>query len=68
MRGDAETEDDRRMGDKKRSQAKLSALLETASKRVKDAEIAFNTCIYKSGKEKNRVERAVNAVKKEEAL
>ena len=67
-RGDAEKEDDRRMGDKKRSQAKLSALLETASARVKDAQADVDKCTCKRGKRKRGVDRALASVKKEEAL
>ena len=36
VRGDDEKEDGRRMGDKRRLQAKLSALLQRASERVKN--------------------------------
>ena len=59
VRGDIETEDDRRMGDKKRLQAKLSALLETASKRVKDAQYAVDKCTCRNGKKKRSVDRAL---------
>jgi hypothetical protein len=69
VRGDAETEDDRRMGDKKRSQAKLSALLETAAERVEQAQADVDKCTCKSTKKKrSRVDRALADIKKEEAL
>ena len=68
VRGDAETEDDRRMGDKKRSQAKLSALLETAGARVKQAQDDFDKCTCKNSKKKRRVDSALADIKKEEAL
>lgn len=68
MRGDAETEDDRRMGDKERSQAKLSALLETAGARVNQAQGDFDKCTCKNSKKKRSVDRALADIKKEEAL
>jgi len=68
VRGDAETEDERRMGDKKRSQAKLSALLETAAERVKQAQADVDKCTCKHGKRKGSVDRALADIKKEEAL
>jgi hypothetical protein len=53
-RGDIDKEEDRRMGDKQRSQAKLSALLETASKRVETrrAQKIVDKCTKKSGRER----------------
>jgi hypothetical protein len=69
VRGDAETEDDRRMGDKKRSQAKLSALLETAAERVKQAQADVDKCTCKTTKKRrSSVDRALADIKKEEAL
>jgi Holliday junction resolvase-like predicted endonuclease len=68
MRGDDKKEDDRRMGDKKRSQAKLSALLQTASERVKNAQSGVDKCTRKSGKEKRGVDSALASAKRDEAL
>ena len=50
-RGDNDKEEDRRMGDKQRSQAKLSALLETASKRVERAQKIADECKEMRGKD-----------------
>jgi hypothetical protein len=76
-RGDDDQELDRRMGDKKRSQAKLSDLLETAVNRVKAVQDAVEKSTLragrmgkkKSGTKKNRnlIKKLVD-VKKEEEL
>ena len=67
-RGNAEKEEERRMGDMKRSQAKLSALLETASIRVKSAQDDVDKCVSIRGKKRRSVESVLAHIKKEEAL
>ena len=43
-------------------------MLETASKRVKDAQYAVDKCTCRNGKKKRSVDRALADIKKEEAL
>ena len=52
----------------KRSQAKLSALLETASIRVKSAQDDVDKCKFMRGKTRRSVESVLAHIKKEEAL
>ena len=67
-RGNEEKELERRMGDQKRSQAKLSTLLETAKMRVEQAQANVDTCRYKTGKQKQNLDKILTLVKGEEAL
>lgn len=74
-REDNDTEQDRRMGDKKRSQAKLSALLGTAANRVAAAQDAVDKSTLNAGrkqqgtsKQNRRLIKELAVVKKEEEL
>jgi hypothetical protein len=65
---DSDKELDRRMGDEKRSQAKLSDLLKTAQERVEAAQIALAQCTCKTGRTINGLITKLTDIKKEEAL
>jgi len=67
-RGDDEMELERRMGDKKRYQAKLSDLLKTAKERVDAVQNAVDQSASKASKTKRGLIIQLSHVKKEEAL